>query len=240
MLVRRLLLFIFPFLICTQTVFAGDYVVLLHGMGRTLTSMNEVKGCLDKEGYEVVNIDYPSRKRSVWDLAEMVYQEVQARCTDKQRKIHFVGYSLGCIVTRAMLDRRPMRNLGRVVMLAPPNQGSQLAEFLKNNYIYRSFFGPAGQDLVSGKGGIVHELGPLYYEVGVIAGSMAVDPVSWLILPGSNDGKVTVESTRLQGMQDHIVLPTSHLFIVTNDEALFQTIHFLENGNFLKSPLERR
>ena len=154
---------------------------------------------------------------------------------DPSKPIHFVGYSLGGIVTRVVLNKYRPDNLGRVVQLASPNGGSEVADFLKENWLYGEVFGPAGQQLVTEGAGISELMGEVTYELGVIAGNFTIDPVSSAIIPGDDDGKVSIESTKVAGMRDHIIVPVSHTFFPQNDLVQRQTRNFLQFGAFIRN-----
>ena len=205
-----------------------ELVVLLHGIARSSKHMSKLASCLQKEGYEVLNLDYPSTKYSIEDLADMVYEAVECNI-QKQGKVHFVGYSMRAIVIRAMLNKYKFDNLGRVVQLAPPNSGSEVADFLSKSWIYNKFYGPAGKQLTT-KAKL--NFGKIDYELGVIAGNFSIDPISSLIIRGRSDGKVSIKSTMIKGMKDHIVVSASHTFFPSNKEVQRQTVAFLKGGRF--------
>lgn len=211
---------------------AEDYVVVLHGIARTWRSMRSLSKFLETQGYAVLNVDYPSRRLSLESLVQYVQEEVAAFNQDSKRKIHFVGYSLGGLLARGVIHRHRPANLGRVVQLAPPNQGSEVADFWKNNFLYQWIFGPAGQELGVEDKSFARILGPVDYELGIIAGSRPWDPFSSAMIEGTNDGKVSVESTKVAGLTDHIIIPVSHTFIICRAEVHRQTVHFLKNGKF--------
>ena len=212
----------------------GDYVVMLHGIARTSGNMEKMEKAFAKEGYAVLNIDYPSRKATIENLAEELHPKITAFATDETRKIHFVGHSMGCILARAYIFKHRPKNLGRVVMLGPPNKGSEAADFLKDNFIFQGYYGPAGQELATDNA-FDREFGKIDYETGIIAGDRTIDPVSsYLILKGPNDGKVTVENTKAEGMTDHIVIHATHTFIMKNKQAIAQALHFVKNGKFAR------
>jgi len=194
--------------------------------------MRSLAKFLRSNGYPVLNVDYPSTRISLEPLVEHINQQVIDFNQDPQRKIHFVGYSLGGLMVRGLINRHRPTNLGRVVQLAPPNQGSEVADFWKNNFLFQWIFGPAGQDLGAKEKSFSRILGPVDFELGVIAGNRTWDPISSAMIQGPNDGKVSVESTQVPGLTDHLVIPATHTFIIYNREAWNQTIHFLESGKF--------
>lgn len=211
-----------------------DGVVLLHGIGRGSASMRPLQRALTAEGFSVLNLDYRSRHLPLAALAESVHPAVARFAAATAGETHLVGYSMGGLLARVYLARHRPARLGRVVMLGTPNAGSEIADRLRGVALYRFAFGPAGQDLFT----VQHPdlraaLGEVDYPLGVIAGDRPFSPLaSSLLLPGPNDGRVTVARTRLDGMADHIVVGTSHMGLVRHPEAVAQTIAFLRHGAF--------
>jgi pimeloyl-ACP methyl ester carboxylesterase len=208
-------------------------VVLLHGIQRTPRSMRKLAKALAREGFTVVNVGYPSTKHPMETLAGTVLRDaVASRCPDPARAIHFVTHSLGGILVRLYLKEHRPPNLGRVVMLAPPNRGSAVAERLRSNWVYRKAYGPAGQQLGTGPESVPRSLGPVDFDAGVIAGNKAWHPAFAKWLPGESDGTVAVESARVEGMRDFLVVPHGHTFIMRSDAVIAQTLHYLRHGCF--------
>lgn len=208
-----------------------EQVVLLHGIARSSSHMEEMEAFLKQKGYRVYNLDYPSTTHTLDKLTAIVAKKLREEI-NPQKPVHFVGYSMGGIVTRAVLNKFRPDNLGRVVQLASPNKGSEVADFLKENWLYEKVYGPAGQQLTTEGAGIDDLLGKVDYELGVIAGTFSIDPVSSSIIPGEDDGKVSVESTKVAGMHDHVLVKASHTFFPQNEEVMKQTLFFLRTGSF--------
>lgn len=210
---------------------AAERVLLLHGIARSPRHMQPLETALAQSGFDVMNVKYPSTEHSIEDLVDWFQQHVSDRIQATNTPVHVVGYSMGGLLARAWIHRYRPDRLGRVVQLAPPNQGSEVADFFKQNWLFRTFYGPAGQQL--GTQVDLHKLlGPVDYELGVLAGNRSIDPFSSWLIPGADDGKVSVNSTRVFGMCDHRVLPVSHTFFPSNAEVQRQTLHFLLNGAF--------
>lgn len=210
----------------------NETVILLHGLARTRRHMKRLEKALRREGYEVHNLDYPSRLYPLEQLAERARQEVTVRLGQGASRVHYIGYSMGGLLVRAMLAAHRPRNLGRVVLLATPNGGSEVADFVRNNYFYRKFFGPAAQQLGTKNISALSFLGAPDYEVGALAGNFSIDPIGSMIIGKENDGKVSVESARLEGMKDFRVIPASHTFFPRNRKVIAETLHFIEHGAF--------
>ncbi len=212
---------------------AQEEVILLHGLCRTSRSMLKMERALTEAGYKVRNVDYPSRTASVEKLADDAIGKVVSDCQKNgAAKIDFVTHSMGGILVRSYLARHTISNLGRVVMLAPPNQGSEVVDKLGWLFLFKWINGPAGNELGTGKNLTPNKLGLANFHVGIIAGDRSINWINSLLIPGSDDGKVSVERTKLAGMSDHIVIHATHPFIMKNYEAIRQTIQFLRVGNF--------
>jgi pimeloyl-ACP methyl ester carboxylesterase len=210
----------------------ADHVVLLHGLGRTARSMNKIAEALAGEGFVPVNVDYPSRKHSVEFLAdEVLHGVLRPLRREPGGRVHFVTHSLGGIIVRYYLKYHEVKNLGRVVMLTPPNQGSELVDVLKESAFFKITHGPAGLQLGTADR-FLRDLGPVRFELGVIAGEKSVDPVSSSIIAAPNDGKVAVERTKVPGMKAFLVVPYSHTFIMRHKAVIGEIVHFLRHGVF--------
>ena len=210
-----------------------EEVILLHGLCRTSRSMAVMEQALTQAGYKVRNIDYPSRTDSIERLGESVVGKAVADCErDGAVKIHFVTHSLGGLLVRSYLAHHSVPALGRVVMLGPPNQGSEVVDKLGGLWFFKKLNGPAGSEMGTGPDSTPNRLGPANFCTGIIAGDWTINWINSLMIPGADDGKVSVERTKLAGMADHVVIASSHPFIMKNPEAIRQTIGFLREGKF--------
>lgn len=209
----------------------GEYVIILHGILRSSSHMKPVAKLLKKQGYQVLNLDYPSTKHKLEELVEITQKNIEKHNIG-DKKVHFIGYSMGGLLTRGILNKYRPKNLGKVIQLASPNHGSEVADFLKNNFIYKKFYGPAGLQLTTKNPLSEKFLGKVDYNLGVIAGNSSIDPISSFIIKGDDDGKVSVKSTKVAGMKDHITVKASHTFFPSNKKVHKQILAFLNTGKF--------
>jgi pimeloyl-ACP methyl ester carboxylesterase len=212
-------------------IFNNEAVILLHGLARKASSMKKLERALKENGYQVVNVDYPSTKHDIEALADWSIGNAIKK-VGPNSKIHFVTHSMGGILVRQFLRQYKMHNLGRVVMLGPPNSGSEIVDLLQNVPGFKTVNGPAGLQLSAKKDALPNQLGPANFELGIIAGSRSVNLVLSTMLPMPNDGKVSVESSKLEGMSDHLTMPVTHTFMMRNSAVITQVILFLQQGAF--------
>jgi pimeloyl-ACP methyl ester carboxylesterase len=211
------------------------YVILLHGLGQSKRSMEKIGKSLSSLGYRVVNVGYPSTKYPIEFLADDILNDIIERYSkNPQSKIHFVTHSMGGIVVRYYLKNHKLSNLGRVVMISPPNQGSEIVDSLGDSYFFKKLNGPAGRQLGTDKHSVPLSLGSVDFELGVIAGNRSFNPLYSIIVPGPDDGVVSVERTKVTGMKDFLLLPQTHAFIMKSEDVIRQVIYFLEHGVFKK------
>ncbi|MFD0893539.1 hypothetical protein KBB96_19090 [Luteolibacter ambystomatis] len=208
-------------------------VVLLHGLCRTPRSMRPMQRFLEAAGYRVVNAGYPSRSADIGMLGEKVVGGALERCRSMGAvEVHFVCHSLGGILVREYAARHPDAPIGNVVMLGPPNAGSEVVDRLGRWKLFTWIHGPAGGQLGTREASVPKKLGAPAFRAGIIAGSRSINWINSLMIPGPDDGKVSVTSTRLEGMADHLVIATAHPFLMINREAMRQTVVFLKRGSF--------
>jgi pimeloyl-ACP methyl ester carboxylesterase len=208
-----------------------DGVVILHGILLGSRCMGRVSGSLQNNDFKVLNLKYPSTKHTIQDLVELIEPKVQDFAQQIDGKLHFVCHSMGGLLARAYLHKYRNHNVGRVVLLGVPNQGSEVADFFAKWRLYKWIFGKAGEELTT-KANLSAIIGEPYYEVGAIAGNKTIDPISSYIIGKPNDGKVAVDSALLASTSNHIILPTNHTSMPWNSQVIAQTLYFLQNGAF--------
>ncbi|WP_248635520.1 esterase/lipase family protein [Desulfatibacillum aliphaticivorans] len=210
-----------------------ETVVLLHGLARTERSMKPLEKSLSCQGFKVINIGYPSRKFPIGELAGQVKEKLNSLDCWDAPKVHFVTHSMGGIIVRAMFAEFHPHNLGRVVMLCPPNKGSEVVDHLKDNPLFVALNGQAGRQLGTDPESAPNRLGPVDYEVGVLAGTLSVNPLFSNWLKGEDDGKVSVERAKVEGMSEFLTLPYNHTFFMNKAKVKARVTSFLRTGRFL-------
>jgi pimeloyl-ACP methyl ester carboxylesterase len=231
-------LFLVPLLLASpacalaETV-VNESVILLHGLTRSSRSMKRMAASLEKVGYKVYSIDYPSTKKPVEKLSsEHLAPAVELCQRSHPQKIHFVGHSLGAILVRHYLSEHSVTNIGRIVMLGPPNKGSEVVDKLGHMTLYQWINGPAGQQLGVSSNSIPNTLPVPSADIGIIAGTRSINWILSTYIPGRDDGKVSPESAKLEGMKDFATIPATHPYLMKNRKAIKLTINFLRHGRF--------
>ena len=219
---------------------AQDTVILVHGLGRTANSMLVLKYRLEKAGYHVVSESYPSTTKKIQEHSEWLQNIIDQSIKDRPGtgKVHFVTHSMGGIIIRCLFAARKPDNLGRVVMLSPPNAGSEIVDFLKEHKLFQNLLGPSGQQLGTDAKSIPQILGPVDFELGIITGNVSYSPISSLFITGEHDGKVSIESAKIEGMSDFLIVHTGHTFIVNSTRVGEQVTYFLKYGKFIHTEEE--
>jgi pimeloyl-ACP methyl ester carboxylesterase len=187
---------------------------------------------LRDQGYDVTAVDYPSMSAPIAEQVVDLQRELERCCLDGPGRLHFVTHSMGGILVRALIARERPPNLGRVVMLSPPNKGTELADALAGNWLVDLMLGPAVGELGTSPESFPNQLPAPDFELGVIAAVRAWNLIGSAIIPGPDDGTVPIESMKIDGMADFRTVPATHTFIMNDPEVALETAYFLEHGRF--------
>jgi pimeloyl-ACP methyl ester carboxylesterase len=210
-----------------------ETVVLLHGLGRSEAAMWPLAARIEAAGFDTVRIGYDSLGDPPERIVAAVSQQIDACCKASPQPVHFVGHSLGGLIIRAYLAENELRTPGRVVLIATPNAGTPLVDAYRDSWWMR-FAGPTARSLGTGPESFPNSLPPPDHPVGVIAGIR--NAALFDLIPGDDDGLVPLESTRVDGMVDFIVVESNHYLMRYSPEVARQTIAFLKTGGFLRTP----
>ena len=211
-----------------------EYVVVLHGLFVNSFYMHSLARVLAEDGYEVINISYPSTKHTLEDLSKFVEQEIKKHVTHEERKVNFVGYSLGGVVLRTVLKNYHPQNMGRVVHIGTPNKGSEVADRYKDNKLFLWMFGPVIKQVVTNQEHVKHLFGPVDYELGIIASKKSYNRLFSKLFKNDHDGIVSVESAILEGAKESYIVDATHEFMPFNQDIINQTLSFIRDGHFAK------
>ena len=209
----------------------------MHGLARTDNSMDKLQAALVKEDFTVINVRYESTKNTIETLAPSAIDPALEKC-GVGIGVNFVTHSMGGILVRQYLSKKPLPQLNKVVMLGPPNKGSEVVDVLGQFPGFHFVNGDAGLQLGTGQSSVPNTLGAVDFDLGIIAGSRSINLILSAIIPGPDDGKVTIENTKIQGMTDHIEMPVTHPFMMRNEDVINQVIYYLRHGSFSREAIQ--
>jgi pimeloyl-ACP methyl ester carboxylesterase len=209
-----------------------EVIYLLHGLGRSKFAMWVLASRLEDAGFFVNNIGYSSINQSPEEILLDVSEQINESMPKNNQTVHFVGHSLGGLMIRAYLNRTQVNNLGRVVLIGTPNKGTPVVDKYQDTW-WINMFGPMTLALSTDKENFPNSIADPYYPVGIIAG-ISEDTNNEDIIPGQDDGLVPLESTKMNGMTDFIIIESSHWMLRYDRDVASQTIEFLRHGRFNK------
>jgi esterase/lipase len=211
----------------------ASIVILLHGLARSDSSFKKMEMSLQKDGYITCNIFYPSTKYPIEKLvSNFVLPDIKRCLKGKHKTVNFVTHSMGGILVRYIVTQNNKFDIGRVVMLSPPNKGSEVVDTLGDLWLFKAINGPAGLQLSTSNESMPNTLGAAEFELGIITGNKSINLILSSMIEGADDGKVSIESAKLEGMKDFLVVEAAHPFIMKNKTAIAQTKYFLKNAEF--------
>ncbi len=219
---------------------SDNFVILVHGLRAKSDAFAKMEKALLSNGFNVCRVDYPSREYTIDVLADTALYGAIKRCQNAgSDTLFFVGHSMGSILIRYFLQENDVPTLGNVVMISPPNHGTPLVDKFAWSRLFRKFNGPGGMQLGTAKDGFINSLDVPDYTFGVIMSRRSINPIESLFIPGKDDGRVSIESAKLEGMQDFVLVNYNHHVLMKKDETIDHVISFLTTGQFVKQNMER-
>lgn len=210
-------------------------IVLLHGVIRTKNSLEPLgKYLRDRQAADVISWSYASTRQTISQHAEKFNELISY--FPKDAEIQLVGHSMGNIIVRRFLKTHTDQRIKRMVMLAPPNQGSSFGRAVNDNILFESIWGISGQELANGFDDLELQLATPDFEFGILAGVMRSNLVRNPLLDGPNDLVVTVEESKLAGAHDFRTVNSTHTRIMNQHETLQYVHRFLKSGYFESEP----
>jgi len=213
-----------------------EIVVLMHGLGRSNSAMWLLATRLTYAGYHVVRVGYSSLDQTPEEILKEISKQIDECCREHTQKVHFVGHSTGGLMVRAYLQSNKVTNLGRVVLMGTPNQGTEAADHFSDSWLI-NLLGPTAKALGTDEQSFPKSLKLPYYPVGIIAGEYKSE-FNEPVIPGKDDGLVSVEATKIDGMTDFIIIETGHSMMRYDSEVAEQTIEFIKNGAFKEKEMK--
>ncbi len=205
----------------------AETVVLLSGLWLPPWSLTLLKRRLTACGFAVRVIHYRSVRGNLAENAHALQAQLTAIPADT---VHFVGYSLGGVLIRALFEHHPRQRPGRIVTLATPHLGSQAASGLARYRLGRRLLGRSVGNIVEGA---TRAWTPPARDIGSLAGTGGLGLGRWVTrLPAPHDGTVALVETQLPGAADSVALPVSHAGMLFSGAVARQICHFLKSGRF--------
>lgn len=206
----------------------GKCIVLIHGIMRDSKGFSRFQKEFQNQGYTVVPFEYPSTRIKIEKSAKFLQYMLQS--LEGIDEVNFIVHSMGGLLVRAWSANHTDPRIKRMVMLGTPNTGADLANLFRRGPIFRLFLGPAGQQLVSDPESTISNLPKPPMEFAVIAGGRSDKKGYNILIPGDDDGIVSVESTRLPGAADFDIVPCIHTFLVSHPGIYERCLRFLKTG----------
>lgn len=210
----------------------SDDIVLLHGFMGAPWTMRLLARRFSSEGFRTYPLWYDSWMQPFDTIVHRICDRIDALTLGQKRPLHFIGHSMGGLVARAVVSSRRPCNMGRMVMMGTPNNGSEMADFCARYPLLRPVLGQARAALITrNRHPLISAFGEPDYLIGIIAGDRPLAPVM-NVLPAPHDGKVSVAATHIDREADHIVLPVTHALMPFDRQVQRQALHFLRKGRF--------
>ncbi len=215
---------------------SGPTVLVLHGLGQGRQSMQPLvsylRGTLDAT---VLSIGYASPQAGLEVHADTLNEVIEQ--LPEATTLSFVGHSLGNLVVRRWMATAPpptLQRVQRMVMLGPPNQGSELARLASRVWFLAMLSDGPTRQLGIDWEKVGTQLAVPPCDFGIVAGGTGDERGMSLLLAGDDDAIVRVEETRLEGSSDFLLLPVHHADMMRDTAVQRAAVCFLRDGRFLE------
>jgi hypothetical protein len=222
------------FLIFNLSLMASHRIYLIHGFGSPKFVLNKIERNIKKNGFHTINYGYPSKTKDLDKLGQDLYRDIKDSGYDT---VSFVTHSMGALVVRSMLkniqhaEKYPV--LYRMVMIAPPNKGADIADLYVSNKLLKPFLGPNFKLMTTDSFSYANKLPvPTHSEVGIIVGIKGNEHGYNPLIKGDNDGRLKPERTDLANEKDKAVIHDEHTHLTQNPRVIKLVIEFLKLGIF--------
>ena len=207
-------------------------IVLIHGIHGERSDLSLLNEKLQQKGFKTYNFHYPSTKYPIEKLSSNYLKPFLAKLNSQNQSISFLTHSMGGILLRHYLYKNKDIDIEKIIMLAPPNKGSDLVDIFGNNFIFKKRYGPAGQQIGTDLEQNLHLSNLEEYKVGIIAGDKTDHPYFSIFIPGKDDGKVALTNTFIDSDFDFLIVPCGHETILKSKIVLRAVDNYLKKGEF--------
>lgn len=208
----------------------GDRVIMIHGLGASAAQFRPIEEALEEQGFDVIRCEYPSTRYGIRELSGELFSRIVNVLGEGDQKIHFVTHSMGSLLLRVHLEENEFENLGRVVMIAPPNQGSEIIDYYRDNSFFARFSGPAVLEMGTSQDDLPRSLGPVDFSPVIIAGTRSGNRHYSRIIPGVDDGRVSVNSCAVEGMEKLIKVDSTHEEMLYDERVIEIVVKILSQS----------
>jgi uncharacterized alpha/beta hydrolase family protein len=212
---------------------ATNKVYLIHGYAGLGLELENIHKAIKNEGFESEIYVYPSLSKDVDSVGVELFRKIQKENYDT---VSFVTHSMGALVVRSLYEHIDSLSsfpfIYRIVMIAPPNNGSPVADFFAQFSFIKFIVGPNVNNLTSNPVTGANKYPIPTCEVGLIAGSYGKKKGFNIFIKDDNDGVVIPEQTKLGIEKDIVFVKSWHVGLLFDKKVIKYVITFLQNGKF--------
>lgn len=229
---NKLFLLTIASIICFST-FATQKIYLIHGYGGLGLEMEKIREAVQNEGFTTEIYVYKSLIDDVDSVSLNLIQTIQK---EKFDTVSFVTHSMGALVVRSMYEKLDSLSgfpfVHRIVMIAPPNNGSPIADFFSQFKFVKYIIGPNINNLTTNKITGASKYPIPTCEVGLIAGSFGGKRGFNMFINSDNDGVLIPENTKMGIEKDVVFVKSWHVGLLFNKKVIRYVNNFIQQGKF--------